>query len=114
MMNLLNEMKELIESIEIAEENKEIRKLNDSQKDMIQNNFNTYINFNYFEDDGYTFIMSPESFKRFEYYLGMEYDKEYIQSKIEINGQIIVTYEYDSERADDLFAELRELEENEE
>ena len=114
MINLIDDMKELIESLETAEEDNEIRELNDSQKDMIRNHFNTYINFKYFEDGGYAFIMSSESFKRFEYYLGFEYEKEYIQSKVEINGQIIVTYEYDSEKADDLFVELRELEEDEE
>ena len=106
------EIKEnLLSTISVIFNNPKLKELNEEQKECIEKNFNTHIDFEYVEDGGYTFIMEEYDFKNFEYYLGMEYEKQYIESKIVIDDIVIVTYSYDSNRTKDLIDMLNEIEE---
>ena len=99
-------LKGLIEIID-----SDFRKLNNTQKGYIEDSFNTHIEFEYIEDGGYIFIMEKNDFKKFEHYLGMAYDREYIESNIIINNTVMATYSYDSTRAEALINTLNELSE---
>ena len=55
--------------------------------------------------------MEKNDFAKFEYHIGMEYEKEYIESTVIINDTAMVTYSYDSTRAEQLINTLNELSE---
>jgi hypothetical protein len=82
-------IKDLLEVVE----SDEMKQLNKAQRKFLKDRFNTYINFEYAEDGGYILKMSESAFGNFEYYLGMEYDKEYILTLIKSDGEVIVEYE---------------------
>lgn len=105
----LESIRELLEVIE----SDEMKELNKAQRKFLKDRFNTYINFEYTEDANYILKMSEEAFKNFEYYLGMEYDREYILTLIKSDGEVIVEYDTDSKRLTDIFEELAELEDEE-
>lgn len=106
----IESIKELLEIVE----SDDMKELNKAQKKYIRDRFNTYISFEYTEDANYILKMSESAFNNFEYYLGMEYDKEYILTFIKAEGYVIVEYETASSRLSDIFEELKELEETEE
>ena len=110
MNNIQNEMLEQIEVINDILKS-DFKEINERQQEKIKKNFNCYISFNYLEDGGYIFLMSEDSFKDFEYYIGMEYEKEYIESKVVANEIVMVIYSYDSSRTKELIEDLRKLEE---
>jgi hypothetical protein len=99
-------LKELVEIID-----SDFRRLNTEQKRFIENNYNTYINFEYTEDGGYIFVMDRDNFDWFECLIGMESERDNIESIITINKSIMVTYSYDSTRAEQLINTLNELSE---
>lgn len=101
--NFIESLQEAIESIQDAE----FKELTEEQQDKINKNYNTYINFEYSADIN-TFIMSEDAFKRFEYYLGMEYEKDDIVNKIALDGNIFVAYDIDNDRVNDLIELLEE------
>ena len=104
---LKNEMLESLKDVqEILKDCSELKEITNEQKYAMKDKFNTWINFEYCEDGGYIFLMSEENFKSFEYYLGMEYEKENIETKINSNGNILVIYSYDSERAGEIVESL--------
>lgn len=105
----IESIKELLEVVE----SDSMKELNKSQRKFLRDRFNTYINFEYTEDANYILKMSEEAFKSFEYYLGMEYEKEYILTLIKANGYVVVEYDTESSRLADIFEELAELEEEE-
>ena len=71
-LDSLREIEEILNDYEFKEATKE-------QKKMLRNNFNKSFNFEYCTIQ-YAFLMSESSFKLFEYYMGMEYEKEYIET----------------------------------
>lgn len=103
----IESIKDLLEVVE----GDEMKQLNKTQRKFLKDRFNTYINFEYTEDGGYILKMSESAFGNFEYYLGMEYDKEYILTLIKSEGEVIVEYDTDSKRLSNIFEELEELEE---
>ena len=100
-------IKELIDVVEKGD----LKKLNAEQKDYIRKNFNTYINFEYTEDANCILKMSNSDYKSFNYYLGMEYEKDYILTVISDSNYTIVEYDTDCDRLRDIFESLEELEE---
>lgn len=108
---LNDDMLESIQEIQEVLENDEFKELTDKQKEVLKDNFNTFIKFEYCDDGSYIFLMSENNFKNFEYYLGMEYEKDYIDTKININGNVLVIYDYDSDRTKELFELLEKNEE---
>lgn len=106
-----NNMIESLQGIQEILEGNDFKALADKQREILNSNYNTYITFEYCEDGGYIFLMSESMFKKFEYYLGMEYEKKDIVIKINLEGNVLVSYDYDSERAEELFELLKENEE---
>ncbi len=86
---------------EVLEDNK-FKKINPAHKEILAGTFNKYVDFEYLEDGGYWFIMYEFDFANFEYYMGMEYEREHILYKINLGCSILVCYSYDSERAGEL------------
>lgn len=89
------------------------KELTREQMKAIREQFNTSIMFEY-EPDEYVFIMSCETFKQFEYYLGMEYERNDIDIKCEINGNVLVQYNIDNERVAKLIDLLESSDKDEE
>ena len=54
------------------------------------------------------FGMSEDSFRSWEYYLGMEYDKENIQTFIKIDNEVLVGYNTEG-RAGSIWEEIKFL-----
>ena len=107
---LKNNILESLQEVQEILENNEFEELINEQKKALQDNFNRVINFEYCEDGGYIFLMPENTFKDFEYYIGMEYETEFIDTKFSLNGNILVIYDYDCSRAKDLFELLEENE----
>jgi len=105
------DLESIKELIEIVENGDMIKQLNKAQKGYLKNNFNTYINFEYGEDANYILKMSNSSYKSFEYYLGMEYEKDYILTIIKDSNDTIVEYDTGCDRLRKIFEALEELEE---
>ena len=70
MMDLYG-VKTLIEEVEEAIENKEVKTLNRQQEKYLKDHYNTLVKFNYFEDDmgNYVVSMTKGAYKSFRYYL---------------------------------------------
>ena len=113
---LKNNMLESLQEVQEILEGCNFKKLTDNQKEVLNGNYNTSINFEYcgYEDseaDGYILLMSESNFKKFEYFLGMEYEKDNIEIKVVLNGNVLIIYSDDSNRAKELFNLLKENEE---
>lgn len=108
---IINKIKEEMESLEELE----FKSLNDKQKQYIRKNFNTYINFEYVKDDysSIIFICTEGTFRNMEYFLGFEYENECIEYKLSMDNKVIVSY-FESDRVENLYASLSNLEESEE
>jgi hypothetical protein len=63
-------------------------------------------------EDQVIFAMSKNSFRSFEYYQGFEYERNDIAWKIELDGDVIVAYSEDSQRAMKLIQNISEIEES--
>ena len=100
MMDLYG-VKSLIEDVEKAIENKEIKTLNTS-----------FVKFDYFEDDmgNYIVSMTKDAYKSFRYYLGMEYEDGYILQQLQDENDVIIVYDYDCERLSHIIEELEKIE----
>lgn len=104
---LKNNMLESLQEVQEILRCNEFKKLTDKQKDSLNNN----CDFEYCEDGSYIFLMSENMFENFEYYLGMKQERDNINIKINLDGYVLVTYDYDSNRAKELFNLLKENEE---
>ena len=96
----VNDLKDMMEC--------DFKQVTSEQKDILWENFNKAFNFMYCEDGGYLFVMPSKNFNSFEHYMGMEYERGYIEGRIELNGAILVAYEYGCERAKELIELLEE------
>ena len=92
----------IVDEIEIAE----FKELTEKQQQLINRRFNTYINFEYCNDNGIAFIISENDFKNFEYFLGMEYEREDILTKVAIDDIVYVVYDSNNERVNELIEML--------
>ena len=112
MMDLYG-VKTLIEDVEKAIENKEVKSLNTQQEIYLKDNYNSFIKFNYFEDNmgNYIVSMTKDDYKSFRYYLGMEYEDDYILQQLQDENDVIIVYDYDCERLSNIIEELEEIEE---
>ena len=100
MMDLYG-VKTLIEDVEKAIENKEVKTLSTS-----------FVKFEYFEDDmgNYVVSMTKEAYKSFRCYLGMEYEDDYILQQLQDENDVIIVYDYDCERLSNIIEELEKIE----
>lgn len=93
-LNMIEEVKEIIESTNFTELTKNqlskmVKEYNTSFGSMqIANN-----------EDYIIFYMSKNSFNKFEYYCGMEYARDDIKYKIETEDDVIIIYDINNERA---------------
>ena len=96
MMDLYG-IKSLIEDVEKAIENKEVKTLSTS-----------FVKFEYFEDDmgNYVVSMTKGDYKSFRCYLGMEYEDDYILQQLQDENDVIIVYDYDCERLSNIIEEL--------
>ena len=110
MMDLYG-VKTLIEDVEKAIENKEVKSLNTQQKIYLKDNYNSFIKFDYFEDDmgNYIVSMTKEAYKSFRYYLGMEYEDDYILQQLQDENDVIIVYDYDCKRLSHIIEELEKI-----
>ena len=92
MMDLYG-IKSLIEDVEKAIENKEVKTLSTS-----------FVKFDYFEDDmgNYVVSMTKGDYKSFRCYLGMEYEDDYILQQLQDENDVIIVYDYDCERLNNI------------
>ena len=99
MMDLYG-VKTLIEEVEEAIENKEVKTLSTS-----------FVKFEYFEDDmgNYVVSMTKGDYKSFKCYLGMEYEDDYILQQLQDENDVIIVYDYDCERLSNIIEELEEI-----
>ena len=111
MMDLYG-VKTLIEDVEEAIENKEVKTLNSQQEKYLKNRYNSFINFDYFEDDmgNYVVSMTKGTYKSFRYYLGMEYEDGYILQQLQDENDVIIVYDYDCKRLSHIIEELEKIE----
>ena len=99
MMDLYG-IKSLIEDVEKAIENKEVKTLSTS-----------FVKFEYFEDDmgNYVVSMTKEAYKSFRCYLGMEYEDDYILQQLQDENDVIIVYDYDCKRLSHIIEELEKI-----
>jgi hypothetical protein len=89
----------------------ELSELNDNQKKYLRDRYNLLgCRFEYGIDDYGLYIIkcSEETFRRMEYYLGLEYVRDEIDTIIKQNGQVLVAYN-ENDRVSELFEKLKEL-----
>ena len=100
MMDLYG-IKSLIEDVEKAIENKEVKTLSTS-----------FVKFNYFEDDmgNYVVSMTKGDYKSFRCYLGMEYEDDYILQQLQDENDVIIVYDYACERLSNIIEKLEKIE----
>jgi hypothetical protein len=98
---MLYQIQELIDSLSLEE-------LTQEQRQILRDNYNTYINFEcgFDTEDSIVFKMKKRSFGHFEYYLGMEYEKEDIIYKIETGDEIVVAYNNGNDRVTGIIERL--------
>ena len=96
MMDLYG-IKSLIEDVEKAIENKEVKTLSTS-----------FVKFDYFEDDmgNYVVSMTKGDYKSFRCYLGMEYEDDYILQQLQDENDVIIVYDYACERLSNIIEKL--------
>lgn len=87
-------------------ESLEMKKLNFEQLYFLKKEYNFYGNFEYNKN---IFIMHKHDFSNFEYYLGMEYEADFINIKIDYLDKIIVEYDEFCDRAKKIVEELEEI-----
>ena len=94
-------VKSLIEDVEKAIENKEVKTLSTS-----------FVKFDYFEDDmsNYIVSMTKDAYKSFRYYLGMEYEDDYILQQLQDENDVIIVYDYACERLSNIIEKLEKIE----
>ena len=90
-------VKTLIEDVERAIENREVKTLSTS-----------FVKFEYFEDDmgNYVVSMTKEAYKSFRCYLGMEYEDDYILQQLQDENDVIIVYDYDCERLSNIIEKI--------
>ena len=96
MMDLYG-VKTLIEDVERAIENREVKTLSTS-----------FVKFEYFEDDmgNYVVSMTKGDYKSFRCYLGMEYEDDYILQQLQDENDVIIVYDYDCERLSNIIEKI--------
>ena len=110
MMDLYG-VKTLIEEVEEAIENKEVKTLNRQQEKYLKDHYNSFMKFDYFEDDmcNYVVSMTKTDYKLFRYFLGMEYEDDYILQQLQDENDVIIVYDYDCERLSNIIEELEKI-----
>ena len=110
MMDLYG-VKTLIEEVEEAIENKEVKTLNRQQEKYLKDHYNSLVKFDYFEDDmgNYVLSMTKNYYYLFRYYLGMEYEDDYILQQLQDENEVIIVYDYDCKRLSHIIEELEKI-----
>lgn len=107
-MNILNELKGIVSSLEELE----FKEVNSKQIEAINKNYNCYISdLQYSENEwgDVIFICGAGSFRKMEYYMGLEYEEECIEYELYFGNMIVVSYN-DSDRASEILEILSEHE----
>ena len=100
MSNALESINEIYSVIEETE----FEVLTKEQLSKLGNNNNTYFGRMEIADtDSYIMFLIPKrSFDKFEYYCGMEYEKDEIEYKLETQDSVLVVYGSGCERASEI------------
>jgi len=93
-LNAITDIQSAIEDVKFVE-------LTSEQLSKMNKEYNTYFGRMEFADtDSYImFLMPKSSFGKFEYYCGMEYEKDEIEFKLETTDSVLVVYGSGCERA---------------
>ncbi len=99
-------MLDILEDANVKFSDVELTYLNPEQKKLFRSRFNTSSCPRAYAvtEDEIIFEMIKDSFGSFEYYAGMEYEREYIELKVETHTDILVVYSNESSRAFDIIA----------
>lgn len=98
----------ILEVLKEFEENK--RKLNESQKDYIHNNFNTHLNIEYAEGHlCYMFKGSIRGIQNLKYFVGLEYEEDSIETYIQHGNEALIVYDM-NDRVSNFVENLQHLE----
>ena len=108
MMDLYG-VKTLIEAVERAIENKKVKTLNRQQEKYLKDNYNSFVNFDYFNNGNYIVSMTKTAYKLFRYFLGMEYEDDYIFQQLQDGNDVIIVYDYDCKRLSHIIEELEKI-----
>lgn len=84
----------------------DVATLNNLQRELIKDNFNTYTNFSYGRSESGNLVLhtTVNGLKQINYYLGFEYiSEEQLISKIQVGESICVMYEEGTSRVERLF-----------
>ena len=54
--------------------------------------------------------MAKDAYKSFRYYLGMEYEDDYILQQLQDENDVIIVYDYDCKRLSHIIEELEKIE----
>jgi hypothetical protein len=106
---IIEQIKDELETLETID----FKELSQDQKKMLRDKYNFFTTgFQYGVDDwgNVKFICSNDTFRNMEYYLGLEYERDEIEYKLEFNNKIIVSYE-GSERVENFLEQLQGMEE---
>jgi len=100
MSNALNAIKEILSVVEEAN----FEELTQEQLSKLNSAYNTYFGRMEIADtDSYIMFLIPKrSFDKFEYYCGMEYEKDEIEYKLETQDSVLVVYGSGCERASEI------------
>ena len=58
----------------------------------------------------YVVSMTKDAYKSFRYYLGMEYEDDYILEQLQYETEVIIVYDYDCKRLSHIIEELEKIE----
>ena len=106
MMEKIEDLKYFLEEI-IKMDFKDVTS---EQRENLQKEYNKGMSFKY-NIDNLIFIMDEYTFKNFMYYLGMEYESDNIGMNLTYDDMVIVQYIECTERLEDLFKALGEIDE---
>jgi hypothetical protein len=101
-------MLDILENANVRFSDVELNYTNSEQRKMFRDRFNTsscpraYA----ITEDEFIFEMAHDSFGSFEYYAGMEYEREHLVLKIQSEGDLLVVYNRDCTRAENIIAML--------
>jgi len=100
MSNALNAINEILSEVEEAN----FEELTRDQLSKMNREYNTYFGRMEIADtDSYImFLMPKNDFSKFEYYCGMEYEKDEIEFKFESSDGVLVVYGSGCERASEI------------
>jgi hypothetical protein len=101
---------DILESIQEALRDLDFIELNSEERSKLRTEYNTSAVLNGYAinpvEDLIMFVLSTSSFGSFEYYYGMEYEREFIKMKLQYEDEMIIGYDIQCSRAMNLIKRI--------